>query len=127
MLKDPCLANGHRCCNYASLLLETMLYGFRRTDRHDKAGGLAEGVLFFLESIRFELAVKHHTDAHLDVQRRLILLQITSLFLMRLFLETTFKNVSFSASTKISNHIRAIMTYILLLLSSCYAITQFAK
>nr|XP_022339811.1 RING finger protein 145-like [Crassostrea virginica] len=117
---------------YARVLLEAFLYGFRRTGRHDETGGLAEGVVFFLLSIRFGVAEKHNADAHLDVQRRLFLLQITFFAVVAVFLNTTYqildaKIVFFSASTKISNHIRAYMTYILLLLSSCYVMYTVLK
>ena len=118
---------------YARLPLETFLYGFRKTGRDvDDVGGLVEGVVFLLLSIRFGVAEKHHTDTHLDVQRRVFLLKITSFFVMGIFLETTYemldsKILSFSASTKITNHIRALMTYIVLLASSCYVIYTICK
>ena len=117
---------------YARILLEAFLYGFRRTGRHDETGGLAEGVLFLLLSIRYGVAEKHNADAHLDVQRRVFLLQITFFSVLAVFLDTTYqlldsKIVSFSASTKISNHIRAYLTYILLLLSSWYVMYTVLK
>ena len=121
----------HATC-YARLLLEAFLYDFRRNGTPDEVGGLAEGVVFFLINIRFGMAEKHHTEANLDVQRRVFLLKISFLFIVALFLDTTYqfldsKIVSFSASTKISNHIRALMTYILLLLPSCYVIFSVCK
>ena len=117
---------------YVRIPLEAFLYGFRRNGTHDETGGFAEGVVFFLLSIRFGVAEKHNTDAHLDVQRRLFLLQITFFSVVAVFLDTTYqlldsKIVSFSASTKIENHIRAYLTYILLLLSSCYVMYTILK
>ncbi|XP_078312869.1 uncharacterized protein LOC144619294 [Crassostrea virginica] len=118
----------------ARLLLEKFLYGFRKTGRHvHYTEGLAEGLFFFLLSINFGLSEEYHIDARLliDVQHRQNCLKVTSSFVMAVFLETTYqlldsKIVSFSSSTEISNHIRALMTYIFLLFPSfCVIYTVF--
>ena len=112
--------------SYARILLEAFLYGSRRTGNHYTSGWI-EGVAFFFISIHIGVLENHQTDTHKDVQSRLYPLKITSLLVVAIFLETTYqtldsKIMSFSASTKYSNHIRPLMTYIILLLSSCYVV-----
>ena len=112
--------------SYARILLEAFLYGFRRTGIQDTSGWI-EGVAFFLISIQIGVLENHQTDTHKIVQSRSYPLKITSLLVVAIFLETTYqtldsKIVSFSASTKYSNHIRPLMTYIILLVSSCFVV-----
>ena len=107
-----------RATPYARLQLEKILFGFRKIDRHvHYTEGLPEGFFFFLLSINFGELEKHHIDDHFHVQRRLFRINVTSFFVMAVFLETTYqmldcKIMSFSASTKsLLKHIRALMTY----------------
>ena len=120
-----------RVTPYARLLLEKFLFGFRKIDRHiHYTEGLPEGFFFFLLSINFGVVKELHKDAHLDVQRRL---RVTSFFVIAVFREITYqmldsKIMSFGASTKkLLNHIRVLMTYFLLLFSSCYVIYTVCK
>ena len=114
--------------SYARLLLEAFLYGFRRIGNHNPSGWI-EGVAFFFISIQIGVLENHPTDTHKDVQRRSYPLKITSLLVVAIFLETTYQTLnskiaSFSASTKYSNHIRPLMTYIILLVSSCFVVNS---
>nr|XP_022339803.1 RING finger protein 145-like [Crassostrea virginica] len=123
-----------RVTPYARLLLEKFLCGFRKIDRHiHSTEGLPEGLFCFLLNINFGEVKELHIDAHLDVQRRLRRIHVTSFFVIAVFLETTYqmldtKIMSFVGSTnKFLNHIRALMTYFLLLFSSCYIIYTVCK
>ena len=123
-----------RATPYARLLLEKFLFGSRKIDRQvHYIEGLPVGFSFFILNINFGELEKHHRDAHLHVQRRLLCINVTSFFVMAVFLETTYqmldsKIMSFSASTKmILKHIRALMTYFIPLFSSCYVIYTVCK
>ena len=95
MLQDPCQTIGHqfRCCPcHLRLILEKFLYGFRKIERPVQyTDGLAEGLFFFILSINFGVVKEHDIDAHLDVQRRLFGLHVTSFFVIAVFLETTYQ------------------------------------
>ena len=77
---------------YARLLLEKFLYGFREIDRQvNFTEGLPEGLFCFLLSINFGVATELHKDAHLDAQRRLFRIHVTSFFVIAVFLERTYQ------------------------------------
>lgn len=70
------------------------------------------------------MAEKYHTDEHLDAQYRLFLLKITSFFVKVIFLEYNISTAGVDDYViqdvyKKLEHIRAVLTYIVLLISSC--------